>query len=150
MVTDRDREVVEWIGRLAAGAADVMARFRMDAPPRTGGSRRWWTPDCWPPSGCSTGTLRSMSPRARGWRGPAWIALIHAGWAWGSARHYALCARLAVALERTETAYDVWSEREVRVAELEVGAAVASSELGAPARWSPAPASRGPGPHAPR
>ena len=30
MVTDRDRSIVEWIGRLgAASAADVMARFGM-------------------------------------------------------------------------------------------------------------------------
>ena len=38
MLTDRDRAVVEWIGRLgAAGAADVMARFGMG---RTAAYRR--------------------------------------------------------------------------------------------------------------
>jgi hypothetical protein len=47
-----------------------------------------------------------------------------------SATHWAQCARMAVVLERTEPAYRVWSEREVRVAELEAGGAVASAELG--------------------
>ena len=48
----------------------------------------------------------------------------------GSARHFALCAQLAVVLERTEPGHHVWSEREVRVAELDAGSPVASAELG--------------------
>ena len=106
MVTDRDRDVLEWIGRLgAAGAADVMRVSGWDAPPHTG-SRRWWTRDCWPPSGCSTGSLRSMSPPARGLAWARLDRLDPCRVGVGSVRHYALCARLAVALERSETAYD--------------------------------------------
>jgi hypothetical protein len=47
-----------------------------------------------------------------------------------TATHRALCARLAVVLERTEPGYRVWSEREVRAAELDAGRAVASAKMG--------------------
>ena len=62
MVTERDRAMVEWIGRLgAAGAADVMARFGMG---RTATYRRLAAlvdQGCWPRSGCCTGSRRCTS-----------------------------------------------------------------------------------------
>jgi hypothetical protein len=131
MVTDRDRAIVEWVGRLgAAGAADVMSRFGMG---RTATYRR-------------LGALvdQGLLATERVLYGhPALYVATRDGLAWarlarldpcrvgvGSARHFALCAQLAVVLERTEPAYRVWSERDVRVAELDARAPVASAELG--------------------
>ena len=130
MVTERDREMVEWIGRLgAAGAADVMARFGMG---RTAAYRRL-------AALVDAGLLATVRLL---YGQPALYVATRDGLAWvrldrldpcrvgvGSARHYALCARLAVVLECAEPAYRVWSEREVRVAELEAGGSVASAEL---------------------
>ena len=45
-----------------------------------------------------------------------------------SVRHWGLCPPLAVVLECTESAHVVWSEREVRVVELEAGRALASAQ----------------------
>ena len=131
MVTDRDRAIVEWIGRLgAAGAADVMARFGMG---RTAAYRR-----------LAALVDQGLLATARLLHGePALYVATREGLVWArlarlepcrvgvaSARHFALCAQLAVVLERTEPTYWVWSEREVRVAELEAGGAVASAEVG--------------------
>src|SRR3954463_14486931 len=44
-------------------------------------------------------------------------------------RHWAVCARLAVELERAERV-EVWGEPRLRAAELEAGEAVASARLG--------------------
>jgi hypothetical protein len=46
------------------------------------------------------------------------------------ARHWALCARLAVVLERIEPGVRVWGERELRAAELDGGRPIASAQLG--------------------
>jgi hypothetical protein len=131
MVTDRDRAIVEWIGRLgAAGAAEVMARFDMG---RTATYRRL---AALVDQGLLA-TLRLLYGQ------PALYVATRDGLQWArlarlepsrvgvaSARHFALCAQLAVVLERTEPGYRLWSEREVRVAELDAGNPVASAELG--------------------
>jgi hypothetical protein len=123
--------VVEWIGRLgAAAAADVMVRFRMG---RTATYRRL----------AALVDAGLLATERLLYGQPALYVATREGLAWarlerldpcrvgvGSARHFALCARLAVALERTEPGYRVWSEREVRAAELEAGESVASAELG--------------------
>jgi hypothetical protein len=131
MVTDRDRSIVEWIGRLGAAAAiDVMARFAMGRPATY---RR-----------LAALVDQGVLATARLLYGqPALYVATCEGLLWArlarlepcrvgvsSARHFALCAQLAVVLERTEPAYGVWTEREVRAAELEAGGAVASAELG--------------------
>jgi hypothetical protein len=131
VITDRDRLIVGWIGRLGAvSAADVMGRFGMG---RTATYRRLAV---LVDQGL-LGTERLLYGE------PALYVATRDGLQWArlarlepcrvsvaSARHSALRARLAVVLERTEPAYRVWSEREVRVAELEAGGPVASAELG--------------------
>ena len=132
VVTDRDRAIAEWIGRLgAASAADVMARFGMGRDSRpTGVSRRSSTRGCWRRSACCTAqpALYVATRDGLQWARLARLEPCRVGVA--SARHFALCAQLAVVLERSEPAYRVWSEREVRVAELDAGGPVASAELG--------------------
>ena len=131
MLTDRDRAIVAWVGRLgAASAVDVMARFGMG---RTATYRRL-------AALVDQGVLATVrllygqtalyvaTRDGLQWARLARLEPCRVGVA--SARHFALCARLAVVLERTEPAYRVWSEREVRVAELDAGGAVASAELG--------------------
>jgi hypothetical protein len=130
MVTNRDRAIVEWIGRLgAASAADVMARFGMG---RTATYRRL----------AALVDQGVLATERLLYGQPALYVATRDGLSWArlarlepcrvgvaSARHFALCARLAVVLERSEPAYRVWSERELRVAELEAGGPVASAEL---------------------
>jgi hypothetical protein len=131
MLTGRDCAIVEWIGRLgAAGATDVMARFGMG---RTARYRR-----------LAALVDQGLLVPVRLLHGqPALYVTTREGLVWArlarfepcrvsvaTATHWALCARLAVVLERTEPDYRVWSEREVRVAELDAGRAVASAELG--------------------
>ena len=131
MLTDRDRAIVEWIGRLgAASAADVMARFGMG---RTATYRRL-------AALVDQGVLAAerllygepslyvATREGLQWARVARLEPCRVGVA--SARHFALCARLAVVLEHSEPGYGVWSEREVRVAELDAGGPVASAELG--------------------
>jgi hypothetical protein len=131
MVTDRDRAIAEWIARLgAASAADVMARFGMG---RTATYRRL----------AALVDQGVLATERLLYGEPALYVATRDGLQWArlarlepcrvgvaSARHFALCARLAVVLERREPAYRVWSEREVRVAELDAGGPVASAELG--------------------
>jgi hypothetical protein len=131
MLTDRDRAIVAWVGRLgAASAVDVMARFGMG---RTAAYRRL-------AALVDQGLL--VTERLL-YAQPALYVATRDGLSWArlarlepcrvgvaSARHFALCAQLAVVLERSEPAYRMWSEREVRVAELDAGAPVASAELG--------------------
>ena len=47
-----------------------------------------------------------------------------------NATDWAVCAAVAVLLEREESGYRVWSERELRAAELDAGRALASAEVG--------------------
>jgi hypothetical protein len=122
---------VEWIGRLgAAGATDVMARFGMG---RTAAYRRL----------AALVDQGVLATERLLYGEPALYVATRDGLQWarlarlepcrvgvGSARHFALCAQMAVVLERTEPAYRVWSEREIRAAELDAAGAVASAELG--------------------
>jgi hypothetical protein len=131
MVTDRDRAIVEWIGRLGAAAAtDVMAHFAMG---RTSTYRRL----------AMLVDQGLLAPARLLYGQPALYVATRDGLQWArlarfepcrvgvaSAKHFASCARLAVVLERTEPASRVCSEREVRVAELDAGEPVASAELG--------------------
>jgi hypothetical protein len=130
-VTERDRSIVEWIGRLGAvSAADVMAHFGMG---RTATYRRL----------AALVDQGLLATERLLYGEPALYIATRDGLQWAqlarlepcrvgvaSARHLALCAQLAVVLERTEPGYRVWSEREVRVAELDAGGPVASAELG--------------------
>jgi hypothetical protein len=45
-------------------------------------------------------------------------------------RHWALCARLALVLERADGGVEVWREPRLRAAELEAARAIASAQLG--------------------
>src|SRR3954466_16293019 len=99
-VTDRDRSIMEWIGRLgAAGAADVMARFAMG---RTATYRRL--------AALVDQGLLATEPLLYG--EPALYVATRDGLQWArrarlepcrvgmaSARHFAFCAQLAVVLE---------------------------------------------------
>ena len=119
VVTDRDRSVVAWVAVIGAvSARDVMARFGVR---RTVGYRR----------------LRALVDhgllsRARLVYGqPALYVATRDGLAWAglsqleparvgvaTARHWAVCARLAVVLERGEGC-EVWGEPRLRAAERE-------------------------------
>ncbi len=131
MLTDRDRAIVEWVGRLGAiGAAEVMARWGMGRSQAYARLRAL----------VGAGLLESR----RLLHGqPALYVPTREGLLWArlarfepcrvsvaTATHWAVCARLAVVLERAEPDCVVWSERDVRVAELDAGQTVASAELG--------------------
>ncbi|MDP9345612.1 MAG: hypothetical protein M3P44_07795 [Actinomycetota bacterium] len=131
VVTDRDREIVEWVGRLgAARARDVMARFALG---RSAAYRR-------------LGVLvdvELLRPVRLLHARPALLVVTRDGLRFvglgdyevchvvvASANHWAQCARVAVALERSEPGRRVRSERELRAVEIERGQAVASAQLG--------------------
>jgi hypothetical protein len=130
VVTDRDRSVVRWVAVVgAASAQDVMARFRLG---RTVGYRR-----------LAALVDHGLLSRQRLVYGqPALYTATRDGLAWAgipqleparvgvaTTRHWAVCARLAVQLERAE-GVEVWGEPRLRAAELEAGHAVASAQLG--------------------
>jgi hypothetical protein len=131
MVTGRDRVIVEWIGRLgAASADDVMARFGMGRSQTYERLRALVVEDL-------LATRRLVHGQ------PTLYVATRDGLAWGGlhefdvcrvsvalTRHWALCARLAVVLERVEPEVQVWGERELRAAELDAGSAIASAQLG--------------------
>jgi hypothetical protein len=131
MLTARDQAVVAWIGRLGAvGAIDVMGRFgigRSQAYHRLGVLVRAGLLE---PRHLLRGqpTLYVATRDGLLWAQLARLEPCRVGVA--NATHFAVCARVAVVLERTEPSYEVWSEREVRVAELDAAGAVASAELG--------------------
>jgi hypothetical protein len=130
VVTDRDRSVVEWVAVVGAvSAQDVMQRFGVG---RTVGYRR----------------LRALVDhgllsRARLVYGqPALYVATRDGLAWAgmpqveparvgvaTTRHWAVCARLAVILERSD-ACEVWGEPHLRAAELAADRPIASAQLG--------------------
>jgi hypothetical protein len=131
MVTDRDRAIVEWIGRLgAAGATDAMARFSMGRSQAYARLRTLVDAALVEPRRllCGHPALFVATREGLVWARLARFEPCHVGVA--SATHWALCARLAVALERAEPNFVMWSERDVRVAELDAGHAVASAEVG--------------------
>jgi hypothetical protein len=131
VVTDRDRSVVAWIATVGAvSAQDVMARVGVG---RTVAYRR----------------LRALIElgllsRVRLVYGqPALYVATRDGLKWAglsqldparvgvaTTRHWALCARLAVVLERANPGGVVWGEPILRAAELDAGRAIASAQLG--------------------
>jgi transposase len=130
VVTERDRSVVAWIAVIGAVSAhDVMARFGVG---RTVAYRR-----------LARLVNQGLLTRARLVYGqPALYTATREGLAWAglsqldparvgvaTTRHWALCSRLAVQLERVERV-EVWGEPRLRAAELEAGGAVASARLG--------------------
>jgi hypothetical protein len=131
MVTERDRSIVDWIGRLgAASALDVMARFGR------GRSQTYYRLSVLVRAGlleprhllCGQPTLYVATRDGLSWAQLARLEPCRVSIA--SATHWAQCARVAVALARSERYHEVWSERELRAAELDAGHAVASAELG--------------------
>lgn len=131
MVTERDRSIVEWIGRLgAASARDVMARFGC------GRSQTYHRLSVLVRAGL-------LEPRHLLRGQPTLYVASREGLSWAqlgrlepcrvsvaNATHWAACAAVAVLLERVEPGFRVWSERELRAAELDAGRALASAELG--------------------
>jgi transposase len=130
VVTDRDRAVVAWVAVLGAvSAPDVMARFGVG---RTVAYRR-----------LARLVEYGLLARSRLVYGqPALYTATREGLAWAglsqldsarvgvaTTRHWALCARLAVQLERAER-LEVWGEPRLRAAELDAGQAIASARLG--------------------
>jgi hypothetical protein len=130
VVTDRDRSVVAWIGVVGAvSARDVMARFGVG---RTVGDRRL--------RGLVDHGLLTRTRPVYGQ--PALYVATRDGLEWAglpqvdpvrvnasTARHWTVCARLAVILERAEGC-EVWGEPRLRAAELEADRSVASAQLG--------------------
>ena len=129
-VTDRDRAVVAWVAVIGAvSAGDVMARFGVG---RTVGYRRlarlvdhglltrsrlvYGQP-----------TLYTATREGLAWAGLSQLEPARVGVA--TTRHWAVCARLAVELQRVERC-EVWGEPRLRAAELEAGESVASARLG--------------------
>jgi len=127
-VTDRDRQLVGWVGRLgAAGVADVSVRFGLG---RTAGYRRV--------AACIEAGLLDrvrllygapalLVPTRRGLRwaglealGPSRVGVATFG-------HWAATARLAALLEARGAL--LWSERELRHHEREAGRLIASVEV---------------------
>jgi hypothetical protein len=130
VVTDRDRSVVAWIGVVgAASAQDVMARFGVG---RTVGYRRL---RALVDHGLLTRSrlvygqpaLYVATRDGLGWAGLSPLDPARVGVA--TTRHWAVCARLAVMLERAERC-EVWGEPRLRAAELETERSVASAEMG--------------------
>jgi hypothetical protein len=130
VVTDRDRSVVAWVAVIGAvSAQDVMARFGVG---RTVGYRRlaalvdhgllvrvrlvYGQP-----------ALYVATSEGVAWAGLGELDPARVGWA--TVRHWALCARLAVVLERRE-GFEVWGEPRLRAAERQAGHAVASAQRG--------------------
>jgi hypothetical protein len=65
--------------------------------------------------------------------GIAWAGIPHldpARVGVATTRHWAVCARLAVTLEREDGGIEVWGEPRLRAAELHAGQPIASAELG--------------------
>jgi hypothetical protein len=129
VVTDRDRSVVCWIAAIgAARAQDVMARFGMG---RTVAYRRLGEL-------VAQRVLRAVrfsvaqplyvaTREALAWAGLEDDEPAHVGIA--TARHWALCAQLAVVLERAERCV-VWGEPRLRAAERDAEQPIASAQLG--------------------
>jgi hypothetical protein len=130
VVTGRDRSVVCWIAAIgAARAQDVMARFGMG---RTVAYRRLGEL-------VARGVLRAVRFAVAA---PALYVATRDGLAWAgledvdpahvviaTARHWALCAQLAVVLERAEDCV-VWGEPWLRAAERDAERPIASAKLG--------------------
>jgi hypothetical protein len=131
VVTDRDRSVVAWIAVIGAvGAQDVMAKFGVG---RTVGYRRL---RALVDHGLLTRArlvygqpaLYVATREGLGWAGMPQLDPARVGVA--TTRHWALCARLAVILERANGGVDVWGEPRLRAAELEADRPIASAQLG--------------------
>jgi hypothetical protein len=131
LVTDRDTQIVRWVGVLgAAGAEDIMGRFgmgrtvvyrRLRVLVQAGLLDRVRLLHAQPAlfiatrEGLAFAGLPNVQPAAVG---PA------------SVRHWTLCARLAVILETVERGYRVWGEPQLRAAEHAAGHPIASATLG--------------------
>jgi transposase len=130
VVTDRDRAVVAWVAVIGAvSAQDVMARFGVG---RTVGYRRLARLVEHGLLTCSRPVYGQPALYTATREGIVWAGLpqldpAHVGVA--TTRHWALCAGLAVKLERSERV-EVWGEPRLRAAELDAGQAVASALLG--------------------
>jgi hypothetical protein len=131
MHTERDAEIVAWIGRLgAAGAEHVMERFAM--------GQSW----AYARLGClvTDGLLeqRTLLHRQPGlyvatseglrWCGLGRLGIYRVGP--GGFQHAREVATAAVALQRAFSAWRMLSEREIRVEEAESGRPFASAKLG--------------------
>jgi hypothetical protein len=130
VVTDRDRSVVAWVAVIGAvSARDVMVRFGVG---RTVGYRRL----------AALVELGLLTRSRLVYGQPALYVATREGLSWAglaevdparvgvaTVRHWALCARLAVILERRERA-EVWGEPRLRAAERESGGPLASAQLG--------------------
>jgi len=122
---------VEWVGRLgAASAPHVMARFgcgrsqtyhRLSVLVRAGLLEPRYLLRGQP-------TLYVATREGLSWAQLARLEPCRVSAA--NATHWAVCASVAVLLEREEPGYRVWSERELRAAELDAGRPLASAELG--------------------
>jgi hypothetical protein len=131
MQTEKDAEIVDWIGRIgAAGAEHVMARFDM--------GRSW----CYARLRIlvADGLLvqRTLLYRQPGlylataeglrWQGLQRLGVYRVGP--GGFQHAREVASTAVAIHRGLPAWAVWSERQIRAAESDRGEAVVSAKLG--------------------
>jgi transposase len=130
VVTDRDRSVVAWVAVIgAASAQDVMDGFGVG---RNVGYR-----------GLARLVDHGLLARPRLVHGqPALYTATREGLAWAglsqldparvgvaTTRHWALCARLAMQLERAERC-EVWGEPRLHAAERDAGVAIATARLG--------------------
>jgi hypothetical protein len=131
VVTDRDRSVVGWVAVIGAvSAQDVMARFglgrtvcyrRLRALVDHGLIARERLVHGQP-------TLYVATRDGIAWAGIPHVEPARVGVA--TTRHWALCARLAVVLERSHAGVEVWGEPRLRAAELDASHAIASATLG--------------------
>lgn len=131
MLTKRDRAILEWIGRLgAASVVDVMARFGMGRSQAYARLRALAAEDLLAVKRLVHGqpTLYLATRDGLAWAGLCELDVCRVSVA--LTRHWALCARLAVSLERTQRGFQVWGERELRAAELDAGRPIASAQLG--------------------
>ncbi|HTA33717.1 MAG TPA: hypothetical protein VK721_09855 [Solirubrobacteraceae bacterium] len=131
MQTEKDAEIVGWIGRVgAAGAEHVMARFGM------GRSWAYARLSCLVRDGLlEQKTLLYRQPglyvaSAEGlrWRGLERLGVYRVGA--GGFEHACRLATVAVAIHRGLPGWELWSERELRLAESDRGELVASARVG--------------------
>jgi hypothetical protein len=130
VLTDRERCIVDWIGRIgAASAVDLMVRFGFGRSQAYARLRALVADDLLAVTRLVHGqpTLYVATREGLAWAGLHELGVCRVSVA--LARHWALCARLAVVLERIEPSFEVWGERELRAAELDAGRSI-SAELG--------------------
>ncbi len=131
MLTNRDIEILDWIGRLgAAGAEHVAVRFEMNDQPAYRRLARLVKEGllAYHRLLYHCGGLYVATRKALSWRGPSGLALYEV--TPGLFEHTWQVARVAAVLGRELPGWQVWSERELRWHERQEQKLLASARVG--------------------